>query len=65
MELPNSKLAYCPGRHLTLFRPWHGAQVEVQEIVHEDFNFCQAIFAPPVKVAPMARAMHAIPQIRH
>jgi len=61
MGVPNSKLAYCPGRHLTLFCPWHWAQIEVQEIVHEDFNFCQINFAPPVKVAPMARAIPAVP----
>jgi len=25
-EHGGAKLAYFPGRHLTLFRPWHGAQ---------------------------------------
>jgi len=25
-EHRGAKLAYCPGRHLTLLRPWHGAQ---------------------------------------
>jgi len=34
-----------------------GRETEVQETANKDFNFCQAIFAPPVKVAPMAGAM--------
>jgi len=38
-----------------------GLKIEVEETVNKDFNFCQAIFAPPFKVAPMARAMPAIP----
>ena len=64
---PNCKLVYCPGRHLTLLRPWHGAQNRGSRSYTSkiffvfNFNFCQAIFAPPVKVAPMARAMPAIP----
>jgi len=61
MGAPNSKLAYCPGRQLTLFRPGMGRRIEVQETIHKDFNFFQAIIAPPVKVAPMARAMPALP----
>jgi len=42
-----------------------GGKIEVQETILEAFYLCQAIFAPPVKVAPKARAMPAIPQIRH
>jgi len=38
-----------------------GRKIEVQETADKDFNFCQAIFAPPVKVTPMAGAMPAIP----
>jgi len=37
-----------------------GRKIEIQEPIHKDLNFCQAVFAPPVKVAPMARAMPAI-----
>jgi len=42
-----------------------GRKIEVQETLNKDFKFCQAIFAPSVKVAPAARAMPAIPLIRH
>jgi len=38
-----------------------GGKAEVQEIVNKYLNFCQEIFAPPVKVAPMARTMPATP----
>jgi len=32
------------------------SKIKVQETVNMDFNFFQAVFAPPVEVAPMARA---------
>jgi len=38
-----------------------GRKIEVQETVKKAFIFFQTIFAPPVKVAPMSRAMPAIP----
>jgi len=50
--VPNSKLAYCPGHHLALFRPWRGAQIKVQETVHEDFNFAKEFLRPPSKWRP-------------
>jgi len=38
-----------------------GRKTDHQEVVNKDFHFFQAIVAPPVKVAPVARAMPAIP----
>jgi len=29
-----------------------GRKIEVQETVNKDFNFCRAIFAPPLKCRP-------------
>jgi len=60
-EHGGAKLAYCSGRHPTLLRPCMWRKIQVQETIHTDFNFFRAIFAPPVKVVPMARAMPAIP----
>jgi len=59
MGAPN--LLIVPGAIQPFYVPGMGCKIEVQETIHKDFNFCQAIFAPPVKVAPMARVMPAIP----
>jgi len=60
MGAPNLLIVPAPS-NLVAVRSWHEAQNEVQETIHKDFNFFQAIFSPPVKVAPMARAMLARP----
>jgi len=38
-----------------------GRKIEVKETVNKDFNFAKQFLRPPVKVAPMACAMPAIP----
>ena len=56
-----SNLLIVPGTIQPCYVPGMGHKIEVQETIHEHFNFCQAIFAHPIKVAPMTRAMPAIP----
>jgi len=59
MRAPN--LFFVPGAIQPCYVPGMGRNIEIQETMHKDFNFCQAIFASPIKVVPMARAMPAIP----
>jgi len=59
MGAPN--LLIVPGAIQPCYVPGMGRKTRDQETVHTDLNFCQAIFAPSVKVAAMARAMPAIP----
>jgi len=54
-------LLIVPGAIQPCYVPGMWRKTEVQETIHTYFNFVQAIFAPPVKVAPMARAMPATP----
>jgi len=59
VKLQTCLLSRAPSNLVSV--PGIGHKIEVQENIHKDFHFCQAIFALPVKVTPMARAMPAIP----
>jgi len=41
-----------PGAIYPRYVPGMGRKIEVQETVHKDFYFCQAIFAPPSEWRP-------------
>ena len=50
MGAPN--LLIVLGAIQPFYVPGMGRKIEVQETVHKDFKFCQAIFAPPSKWRP-------------
>ena len=52
MGAPSSKLAYCPVRHLTLFRPWHGAQKRFSKLYINILIFAKQWWRPPSKWCP-------------
>ena len=45
-------LLTVPGAIQPCYVPGMGRKIEVQETIHKNFDFCQAIFAPPSKWRP-------------